>query len=183
MEPLQDENPAAWYWWVGEVEQFLSVRPSGREQAETAKKLAPRLPPPHNRRLPSPARRHPRRVEGRTAACRGFVVVREAGGSGHGKSLPCFGKIRPTHVTLETGTDGLTVLGSPALASRRLEDAALSTTGLALPNLEHWFRCVINDASEDQPFVVGPGLGGPSWPTVRGMVAHAYLIVGRTWIP
>jgi hypothetical protein len=80
--------------------------------------------------------------------------------------------------TLETGTDGLTVLGIPARATWLPEGWRMQhfPTGLALPNLEPWFRCIIGHA-EDDTFAVGPGYGEPSCPTVRGMVAHAYMIV------
>ena len=183
--PLQDENPAAWYWWVGEVEQFLGVRPSGREQAETAKEACPPSAPLTIDGCQVLRNATPEELKGGPPpACGRFVVVREAGGSER-EVIALLWEDSRGALTLETGTDGLTVLGSPAHATWLPEGWRMRhyPTGLALPNLEHWFRCVINDASEDQPFVVGPGLGGPSWPTVRGMVAHAYLIVRHFGFP
>jgi hypothetical protein len=55
-------------------------------------------------------------------------------------------------------------------------------TGLDLPNLEHWFPWVLAWAN-DNTFVVGPGFGVPSCPSVRGMVAHAHLIVRHHGLP
>jgi hypothetical protein len=86
---------------------------------------------------------------------------------------------------LENGTDFFTVLrGAAPFPSWLPEgwDMDFYPTGLDLPNLEHWFRVVLAWAN-DNTFVIGPDFGVPSCPTVRGMVAHAHLIVKHLGLP
>ena len=115
-------------------------------------------------------------------ACGRFVVVWEA--ASERERIALLWQDANGAATLETGTDGLTVLGNPARATWLPEGWRMNhyPTGLALPNLEPWFQCMIGRA-EDKTFAVGPDFGAPSCPTVRGMVAHAYMIVRHYDLP
>jgi hypothetical protein len=87
---------------------------------------------------------------------------------------------------LATSTDFRLVFGDPRRATWLPEGwwMELYPTGLELPNLEPWFRYLmecINSKIPDRDeyvFEVGEeGMGEPSAPTIRGMVAHAHMIL------
>jgi hypothetical protein len=93
---------------------------------------------------------------------------------------------------LITGTDGRTCFDDPGLAPWLPDgwEMQLYPTGLALPNLEEWFRAVLSNvwatSSGDHLFQLGKpdetpkGVtenGVPQCPTVRGMVRHAHIIL------
>jgi hypothetical protein len=115
-------------------------------------------------------------------ACGRFVIVREIGTDL--ERLALLWDDSDGAATLETGTDSLTVLGDPSGATWLPDGWRMRhyPTGLALPNLEQWFRCIFAFAG-DETFAVGPDFGAPSCPTVRGMVAHAYMIVRHYGFP
>jgi hypothetical protein len=115
-------------------------------------------------------------------ACGRFVVVWD--GCSESERIALLWEDADGTPTLETGTDGLTVLGNPARATWLPEGWRMHhyPTGLSLANLEHWFRCILDNAHYDK-FAVGPEFGESSCPTVRGMVAHAYMIVRHYGFP
>jgi hypothetical protein len=111
--------------------------------------------------------------------------VKDLSDSPEGERLALLWKNREGVSVLETGTDGFTVLGSGKYPPWLPEGWRMYfyPTGLDLPNLGPWFRTIIAWSEAPEPFTCGPDLGVPNCPTVRGMVAHAYMIVRHHALP
>jgi hypothetical protein len=124
-----------------------------------------------------------------------YVVVGRPEGLGGGSVMAILLADRAGNPALITGTDWRTCFDDPKLTPWLPEEweMMLYPTGLGLPNLEEWFRVVVENTeaktpfgsdylfrmgNADESFNRGESrFGVPQCPTVRGMVRHAHKII------